>query len=206
MVDRRQRSLPGACCVLTAGLLAFTGCAEKTQGTATAATQPSTSTVERHGAPSVRQPLDVTRFLPQPCTILAAAQLRKLDLPGPGVPDTDSRNAKAVGPSCTWRNSGAASSLGVTFVTANTNGLADRYRAHAAGLIPGYWLETTVDGYPAVYNDDLDDRARGLCMMDLGVSDHLTMLVDVQDRSGEKSCDRVAVIASMVISTLRGQK
>lgn len=200
MADRMR----SATAILTLLFLA-TGCADKQSGSAQAQPAPPVSTtLDRHGAPAVRQPLDVTRFLTDPCATLTPAQLAQLDLPAPGKPDTDSDLAKRVGPSCSWRNSTAASGVAVSYTTANKNGLADLYRGHSEGQFDGYWIPTTVDGYPAVFKDGLDNRKTGNCSLSLGVSDSLALLIDEQDRLGEKSCDRAALIGSMVVATLRG--
>ncbi|WP_260478737.1 DUF3558 domain-containing protein [Kibdelosporangium aridum] len=163
----------------------------------------SPSAANRYGAPSVSKPLDATRLLTQPCGALTKVQLQSLNLAESGTPDTDSAVAKNVGPSCTFSNSGEGSSVAVSFLTGNKNGLADTYRAHAGGDFSGYWIEATVNGYPGVFKDSRDNRKDGHCVMNVGISDTLAFLVIEQDRLGEKSCERAMQVATFVVQTLK---
>nr|CEL18893.1 hypothetical protein [Kibdelosporangium sp. MJ126-NF4]CTQ95303.1 hypothetical protein [Kibdelosporangium sp. MJ126-NF4] len=92
--------------------------------------------------------------------------------------------------------------MAISFMTGNRNGLADTYRAHVEDS-RGYWIETTVDGYPAVFYDNVDSRKIGNCALLVGISDTLAVLVDEQDELGEQSCDRAKQIAALMITTLR---
>jgi hypothetical protein len=135
---------------------------------------------------------------------LTPAQLTNLSIPGPGVPDIDSHTAVYSGPSCSWRDSEALVSVDISFITANKNGLADIYQGHDQGQFPGYWIDTTVDGYPGVFSSLTDGRQVGICELSVGITDALTILVLRQDRTGEKSCDQAKVAASMALETMRG--
>jgi uncharacterized protein DUF3558 len=204
MADRMARESRTVLALLTFSLLTA-ACANQQPGMPQAQEVSSASAaVDRHGAPPVTDPIDATRFLTQPCTALTNVQLQSLNLPGPGVPDLDSHTANYAGPSCSWRNSETQSSVGVSFMTGNKNGLADLYRGRAEGKLPGYWVETTVDGYPGVFASLVDSRKNGICALSVGISDSLQILVDQQDLTGEKSCDQATVTASLALKTMQG--
>jgi hypothetical protein len=203
MADHISSLIRTVLTVLALSLL--TACTDRVQGTPLAGSAaPTSSTPDRNGAPVVSSPIDASRFVAQPCAALTSAQLQTLNLPGPGVPDTNSSVANYSGPSCSWRNSEALSSAGVSFLTGTKNGLADIYRGHAQGQFPGYWVETTVDDYPGVFAGLVDARKDGTCELGVGISDTLVVLVDRHDQTGEKSCDQAKVAASMALKTIRG--
>lgn len=194
--------------------LTAAGCSAPTDGIAIPA--PTVSTVERspqpsetspttkYGAPKIIEPLNVSRFLGQPCTALSPPQLQNLNLPAQGEPDLTSAVAKNVGPRCTWTNSSTGNTVGIGFITGNPNGLDDLYRGHEQGQFDGYWIETTVEGYPAVFNDATDSRRSGTCNVAVGASDTLVFRVGEHGQLKEKSCDRAKLIASAVVQTLKG--
>ncbi|GAB3879108.1 DUF3558 domain-containing protein [Kibdelosporangium lantanae] len=159
--------------------------------------------VNRHNAPAVPNSVDATRFLTQPCAALVPSQLQVLELDSPGVPDTDSSEAHYSGPACTWYRGGLPRGM-VAFGTANKNGLADIYRAHEDGQFSGYWVETTVDGYPAVFTSSVDDRRQGFCSLITGISDTMTMLVSRDLTVGQDACEPALRTTSLILKTLRG--
>lgn len=196
-------------------LMLVAGCSDKQGGTATPATQTtttdSTETSESNttapsstgGAPRVNTPLDATKFLPQPCTALSAPALQSMNITKPGEPDTGS----ASGPFCTWTSNDSPESkvYSVGFITGNKNGLSDTYRGGKKAF-PGYFEPTEVDGYPAVYNGLTENRPSGVCNITVGISDTLAFRTGVEaDRAtGTKACDLVKQVASSVIKTLKG--
>ncbi|MFC5107557.1 DUF3558 domain-containing protein [Kibdelosporangium philippinense] len=169
-------------------------------------TTASASKPKDYGAPRVTTPLDASKFLSQPCTVLTPAQLQSLTLPVQGKPDTDSQVAKTAGPSCLWINNDTPSfAISIGFLTGNKRGLSDTYRGHEQGAFPGYFEPTSVDGYPAVFNDLSDGRAGGDCTITVGVSDTLTLRVSHQGSrfTGAAACDRAKQAAALGIQTLR---
>jgi hypothetical protein len=204
MADRTPGRQVRNSLILVALALVATGCSVRAPGEALAQTSPPSS-ADRYGAPQVASPLNATTFLAKPCTTLTPAQLENLRLPGPGTPDTNSAVAGYAGPSCGWKDSLQGNYTEVVFLTGNPNGLADVYRGRSTGQFDGYWVETTVDGYPGVFKGfaGADRRKDGSCELDIGISDTLEFLVMEQDRLAEKSCDRALLIASMVITTVR---
>lgn len=169
--------------------------------TGTPSSQPSED--RTYGAPRVSHPLDANRFLTRPCDVLTQAQLQTFGVSKAGKPDTDSEIAKRVGPGCAWiADPEVNSTISIGFMTANKNGLSDTYRSRSRF---DYFEETTVDGYPAVFNGAPDGRPQGICGITVGISDQLTFFISEQGgRKGQASCDRARDVATAVIMTLKG--
>jgi Protein of unknown function (DUF3558) len=197
------------------GLVLLAGCAHDQGGAATTggptgstdtvvpeSTAPSTA----GAAPKVTKPLDASKFLTKPCTVLTAAQRKDFNISRPGEPDTDSTIAKFSGPGCSWRNDDEPVSTGyfMSFLSGNKNGLSDTYRGGKEAF-PGYFEPTEVDGYPAVFNDLSDGRPSGACNITVGISDTLTFRASEQGTRGAKSCDGAKAVASAVIQTLKAE-
>ncbi|MCE7008360.1 DUF3558 domain-containing protein [Kibdelosporangium philippinense] len=189
-------TLLGAGCTVTQ-----TGSPSSAPASTTRTTSPGAA--DRYGAPPVRNALDVSKFLAQPCSTLTSSQLSTLNLVPPGAADTTSEIAVHVGPGCIWRNSKINNRLGLTFMVGNENGLADFYRAHQDGDFQAYWIETEVDGYPAVFKDSYDYRPTGSCDLAVGISDTLTFRTNVQSNEGNKSCDQAKQGALLILQTLK---
>ncbi|MGH3621515.1 MAG: DUF3558 domain-containing protein, partial [Sciscionella sp.] len=123
-------------------------------------------------APKIAQPLDSSKYLSQPCAALSASQLSALSLPANSGKQYEMGSIGAnAGPGCAWENTADRSIVGVSFVTANKNGLSDLYRARATQPASyfGYFEPTTVAGYPAVFNDGTDGRSAGDCGIGVGI-------------------------------------
>lgn len=194
------------------------GCSDKKTGTATPATptgggETTSTTTERStptsgtGAPKVTSPLDASKYISQPCTVLSAATLQSYKISKAGKPDTDSEVAKVAGPSCGWASDDQPVPKGynVGLLTGNKKGLSDTYRGGPKAF-PGYFEPTEVDGYPAVFNDLIDARKNGACNITVGISDTLAFraAVTFPSQAGATSCDSVKQLAAAVIQTLKG--
>lgn len=196
--------------VVTVVAVAVAGCSTAEDGRPTAApgagsgrpsAQPSAD--QTYGAPRVPNPLDASRFLTRPCDVLTQPQMRTFGISRPGRPTTTGAIAENAGPFCTWTaDSEANSTVGVGLVTGNMHGLSDLYRGRSGFK---YFEETTVEGYPAVFNDSVDGRAQGVCQITVGISNALTFRATEQGgRKGQGSCDRAKQVASAVIATVKG--
>ncbi|GAB3439842.1 DUF3558 domain-containing protein [Actinophytocola sediminis] len=200
--------LAGLVASLVSVVVVTAGCSSEENGNPTA--QPTTSTSESsapsadetHGAPLVDTPLDATAFLTQPCTTLSKAQLATFDVSRPGIETTTGAVAENAGPFCTWHaNPDLGSTIGVGFLTGNENGLSDTYRGRDQFK---YFEPVTVAEYPAVYASSPDLRARGTCVIVVGISDSLTFRTTEQGRLGAQgSCDRALQVATAALATLR---
>jgi hypothetical protein len=166
-------------------------------------TSVSPTTDETYGAPRVSDPLDATKFLTQPCAVLTPAQLAQFSVREPGEPDTDSEIAKNSGPGCLWerQDTPLGSTLDMSFLTGNKKGLSDTYRGRSRFK---FFEETTVEGYPAVFNDLSDGRSNGNCNITVGISDTLTFRArEGGGPAGQVVCDRTKQVAAAIIATLK---
>ena len=165
-------------------------------------TSVSPSDGETYGAPRVSAPLDATKFLPKPCEALSPVQLKGFGVSKPGEPTTTGAVAENAGPFCTWHaDSAVDSTIGVGFLTGNKKGLSDTYRGRSRFK---FFEETTVDGYPAVFNDLSDGRPDGQCNVTVGISDTLAFRAREEGGLvGQAACDRAKQVAAAVIATLK---
>jgi Protein of unknown function (DUF3558) len=199
---------------IAAALVLVTGCSDKESGNALPVTTTggagSTSTgrtpTTTSGAPQIKTPLDASKYLPQPCSILSANTLKELNISKPGTADTSGPLGQSVGPTCQWHTDDSPSRVyGFTIVTGNPHGLADIIRAGKKDF-PGYFEPTEVSSYPAVFAGLTDDRPSGGCNVDVGISDKVSIRVGIQSNEdvGAKGCDLVKQLAATVIQTLKG--
>ncbi|ATY13996.1 DUF3558 domain-containing protein [Amycolatopsis sp. AA4] len=185
--------------------VAVSGCSELTQGTAiplpSSAVQdgspsPGNENVE---APKVPAPVNVDKFLADPCSMLTPAQLSALQLSQPGADKTSS----SVG--CGWRFSDGYTAVSATFLTTVKNGLTNAYRQNASGYYKdGYFEPTVVSGFPAVLANTADRRSQGQATMLVGVSEHTEMLVLIQGTPGSNATTAATNVTKAVLSTMQG--
>jgi Protein of unknown function (DUF3558) len=186
------------------GLFAVAGCSPVV-GTPSPSTTAPTSSAP--AVPKVAHPLDTTKYQAAPCTLLTAAQVTPYGITKPGYV---SGGTTALGPGCRWSTtSSLIQGFNVQFITANTSGLTTLYiNRDVIVQGGGYFEATTVQGYPAVFNSQADQRKTGKCSLAVGVTDTLTynVAIGLDPASPEytTSCDPAAKIADMVMTTLRG--
>lgn len=176
---------------------------QTTTTTQTTTASKTTSTDPEAIAPKVANPLDASAFLPQPCAVLTVDQLKSLDVSKPGKPTTTGAVAEMAGPYCGWRNSREPIiGYDIGFLTGNKNGLSDTYRGRKRFE---YFEPTTLDGYPAVFNDGNDHRDQGSCNITVGISDTLALRAGVMASTtvGRESCEHAKKLASAAIATLK---
>lgn len=206
----------GTACAAAVGLA---GCTTSAVGTPTPApggsespaptsTESSESSVpssepETYGAPRVEDPVDASRFLTDPCSVLTPAQLTGFGVSTPGRGDTEGPIATTVGPLCGWTaDTEIPSTIGVAWQSGNENGLSDLYRTRDRYE---YFEETTVEGYPAVFNDSIDSRDEGDCTISVGLSDALTFTAgEIGRLDAVGACARAEQVAAAAVVTMRG--
>jgi uncharacterized protein DUF3558 len=188
--------------LVTVVVVTVAGCSSEAGGNPTA--QPTTGASgdqDPDKAPKVEDPLDASSFLDQPCAVLSQQQLAEFSVTRPGEPTTTGAVAENAGPYCGW-HADPGGSISVGFLTGNKNGLSDLYRDRANFE---HFEPTTVDGYPAAYNNDPDLRAEGDCDIAVGISDSLAFHALEQGRlDAEGSCERARQVAAAVLETLKG--
>lgn len=125
------------------------------------------------GAPHVPAPLNVDRINANPCDALSADQIDHLGMVGPGRPNRDS-----IGTMCQWTGASyQTNTMSISLTTANDLGLGNIYNKKSD---QAYFEPTTIDGYPAVYASQIDDRSTGDCVLAVGLTDQRMALVQAQ--------------------------
>ncbi|MEV6909802.1 DUF3558 domain-containing protein [Amycolatopsis sp. NPDC051071] len=151
-------------------------------------------------APSVRQPLNADKFLTAPCTSLDQAQLDKLNSQGTGKPAILNGD-----PNCSWEfGPNGDTGAGLTYVSSVKNGLSNLYALDETGWWKnGYFEPTAVNEYPAAYNELVDNRVKGDCVLSVAITDALFFTVSVRARAGNDVCTAAKNVASDVIDTIK---
>ncbi|QFU90711.1 DUF3558 domain-containing protein [Amycolatopsis sp. YIM 10] len=168
------------------------------------------SAAPQPGGPKIAVPLDVSRYLGNPCELTPLAKLSAAGYTEPGEPKTEDDVAKVLaGPSCHW--SGAEPGVGMTVQVQTGNrdngigGVAGLEKAKQGRQLG--FLERTEDvgGYPAFFAGQSDRRATGSCGLAVGIADDLTFTVTSLGYQGaQDSCDNSVRVAGIVIDTLKG--
>ncbi|MDT7724679.1 MAG: hypothetical protein QOI21_1255 [Actinomycetota bacterium] len=165
--------------------------------------QPSTSdsgaTGSTGSAPKVSDPLNPAPILADACAALSPAQLSSF-----GLETTGRSRTIESGPTCAWDYAdGSTNTINISPIEANKNGLSDLYDQKAE---KAYFEETTIAGYPAVYTDITDDRNRGRCSLQVGVTDQLTVYIFTQLDDGPDTsspCPVADKIGAAMVQTLK---
>lgn len=169
----------------------------------------TTSTTSVPLAPKVAHPLNASdAYLTESCKLLTPAQLSKLNL-------TDAiaevREDYPGGPACNFDSHHTGSRALVQAPKAFPNGLDVLYQQHRK--YPegphGYFIPTSVSGFPAVFQDSTDSREHGTCHLYVGVNDqhlfgvHYYSLLDNDETKLKDSCLLAKKTAEQVIATLQ---
>ncbi|MGH3630384.1 MAG: DUF3558 domain-containing protein [Sciscionella sp.] len=181
-----------------------TGTPTSTSGNAstTASSKPNL-----YGAPHVAHPLNTTAFQKKPCSMLTAAQLKRLHA-DPSVllaTRTTASNHPGGGPSCGHLGGGVGTTGSIELLTAG-DGLKNLYgQRNDFGV---FKILPPVEGYPAVIAMvGHDDRSQGHCSLEVGITDSLIVQLDMHVYDGPdktKQCTPTATIAHVVLKTLKG--
>ena len=193
---------------LSAVSIALTGCTENEAAPAIPVPDaPATSTTETAPtAPTVSDPLDASKYVADPCAVLTPAQLASYGLDRTGLSNTPVTSSAFEFPSCLWYGNAQTFNVGVSWLTSNTNGLADLYDLQNRFKDWDYFEPIEVEDYPAVFNYFSDDPRHGNCHLAVGISDRLVYTVYLQGQGNidaELSCDLVVHIAKYIIKLLK---
>lgn len=155
------------------------------------------------GAPKVDNPLDTTDFQQNPCTTFTSAQTNELNV------DVDGEPLDApLGRACQWSNDETRGYVQIRFNNKNPVGLSGEYKADQDGEFVFFDVLDPIEGYPAVSNDVVDRRPRGVCTVIVGVTDETAFEAVVQlsqANIGEKDpCKTAADVAGMALQTMKG--
>lgn len=188
--------------VAAASLLA--GCSDETSGApGPQPTQGQASGLPHSGAPKVDNPIDTAKFEADPCSVITTQQLSRASIP---VEETKTRLDGVAGPQCTWYPPIRWGQFSGAFVTANTAGLSVEYAKNNGGTWE-YFEPLVVDGYPAVFSGQRDNRKGGDCGINVGVRDDLTysliLQADKESLYAKNACAGAKKLATMAIQTLK---
>lgn len=196
--------------LLVAAAATLTACTGETGGKPKPAESAGSSAAAQPGGRQIADPLDVSKYLGNPCDLTPLAKLSAAGYTEPGEPKTEDDVAKVLaGPSCHW--SGAEPGVGMTVQVQTGNrdngigGVAGLEKAKQSRQLG--FLEQTEDvgGYPAFFAGQSDRRATGSCGLAVGVADDLTFTVTSLGYQGaQDSCDNSVRVAGIVIDTLKG--
>lgn len=188
-------------------ILAASGCTQNSDGTPSPASNtpstgdaPTSMANDTNTAPVVANPLDVSKFMTSPCLSMTSAQATELTVSPQGRPEN--RDS----PACTWRyGPNLEWNVSVGYVVPDAkNGLQNLYHQNAAGWFSkGYFEPTRIDDYPAVYNSDSDDRAKGQCELSVGVNEQTMITVLNNGENNTDLCRGAAKVANAVVETIK---
>ncbi|MEV4598267.1 DUF3558 domain-containing protein [Amycolatopsis sp. NPDC049253] len=200
--------------LLAVAAVVVTGCSATTGGQA----QPASSTASNSApddtagdprAPKVAQPLDPSAYLGKPCSLVPPSALAPLHYQAAGEATPAGSGLDAAGPGCAWMIGAEGLSVQIIIGTGNRDqgigGLAGIYRAKDSGQLRFVAPAPSVDGYPAVFGDTTDRRAKGDCNLWVGLADDLAFAAAAQGYQGEQdSCQVAETVAGAVVGTLKG--
>lgn len=153
-----------------------------------------------NGAPHVSAPLNVDRINVNPCDALSSDQIDHLGMVGPGRPSRES-----IGTMCQWVSANyKTNTMSISMITANDLGLGNIYNKKSE---QAYFEPTTIDGYPAVYAAQTDDRSTGDCVLAVGLTDQRMALVQASFSDGpnrSNPCPVAERTAQAMIEHLKG--
>ncbi|MGP4015716.1 DUF3558 domain-containing protein [Saccharopolyspora sp. 5N708] len=158
------------------------------------------------GSPSVREPLDMTKFQAVPCGLLLDEQIRAAGLNDPQV----------ITPESECDRYDPVSQRSVTLGISNpTNGLSAETIAEMhenRKNVPqsyAYFVPSSVDGYPAIFASSIDRRGGGECEITVGVADDASFSVEFSVNGAASgggqvdACPEAQRIAGMVVRNLK---
>jgi len=210
--------LLGAITALAATLLASACSGADGRTTSGQAVGGSTSSVPNDSqleVPQVQRPLDVSRFVDNPCKLVDQRVIERLGDFDPGKPDVTSDAAKnLIGPRCSWFHKTESTvhfgvSIGLPHqkhADPERKGLAGIYGSRKSGRID-YFQPVTLPGhedYPAVIAADQQEIDEGSCPVYIGVANDLTVIASFSNGSSpEQACPAAQQVASAVLDTLK---
>ena len=180
--------------------LSVVSCANKQSGSPNPAFGSSVASVSTSGAPQVAQPLNVSNYVKDPCQLLSAAQLQTISFTLTNKPTTD--KSSALGAGCDWHDHHTGAHVGVAWQSNYTNGLNDLYAKKGEEK---YFIPTQVEGYPAVYASESDDRPTGTCTLNVGPTNTsmFFVLTDAPPDQKTTACDIAQKAAGLAIDTMK---
>lgn len=192
------------CAVVISLPLIAAGCSGAEDKPAVTSTeQPGPGSADPAGAPKVEHPLDTARFEQDPCSAVPLEKAAALIGASKTRLEAGAGTGGKVGNSCFWGDKDA-SGISVGFVKNGIEGVYQRNKI----LARPYFIPVSVDGYPGVLSDEVDNRASGRCVMVVGLSDSRGIVVGSSFFAGSPyradPCPVVQKYAEAAITTMRG--
>lgn len=195
--------------IVVAALVVLAGCGGGggTTGTPTGSSSSTSNSAGSgdttpNGAPKVKTPLVYESFAADPCSVMKAAQLEAVGLPG----IKGEVNSSAPGKACIWLGSSTPSraTAGVVFLQ-GVDGLNALYGTK--DMMELWEPQPPVQGYPAVLNSAADLRSSGNCSLDVGITDTQVLSFTMQINKGgtrfAEPCAAATDFANQVITTIK---
>ncbi|MDT7729652.1 MAG: hypothetical protein QOI21_6228 [Actinomycetota bacterium] len=186
--------------VAASALLALAACSTPVSSqTPLPSSGPSSPTSSKLTAPQVPNPLDVSKFEQDPCSVLSQTQASQV------ANLTTSRKTDGnVAPICVWSDSDQNR---VTFGFVPGDGLSSVYKSQDSQS--GYFqVAPEVAGYPAVFSGPHDDRNDGRCQIGVGVRDNEVITISATFRNPSPyyadPCSLAVKAAEAAVTTLKG--
>jgi Protein of unknown function (DUF3558) len=161
---------------LAVGVAAIAGCGSVSGQPESGAASSTTPSMNLYGAPHVANPLEIDKYVRNPCSVLSTQQVRQLSS---SISMATKGKARATpgGRTCSYQSpddfSLQSGSLG--FITTG-GGLSTIY-ANRANLAV-FTVLPPIEGYPAVINAPEDNTKHGDCSLSVGVSDQAIAQID----------------------------
>lgn len=189
-------------------LLVAGGCTQTSDGNPGATNAPpdssasaSSTAAGSNTAPAITNPLDVSKFVANPCLSITPDQTTDLTISAQSKP-LDIETGKA----CSWPyGPNLDRDIVVTYITPDAkDGLQNLYNLNAAaGYSNGYFEPTNIGGYPALYEDLSDTRQKGRCQLAVGINPQVFFTVLNRGQSNTDLCKGAAKVANDVVDTAK---
>jgi hypothetical protein len=157
----------------------------------------------------VRDPLDISAFLAEPCKGITEPQRQALSQKGV-VLRPGQRHDTATVPTCYFADyqNERKGDLFVDLTYRDDVGISPLYDAHAKGFSPEYWSPGELAGYPVVYFTERTSPEN--CYVAIGTSDTSRVGIqlnrlDMFEPREKGSCAILSQIAEAVLTTIRNQ-
>jgi len=145
----------------------------------------------------VPNPIDVSKYLANPCSALTQDQATQFGASGPG------KTLDIPFLSCIWHTD-QSTAFGLAVNDKQSNGLNDIYRLHQTIGQYVYFQPTTIGGYPAV-TDELSssDLSSGNCEVMVAVNDKVILEANVQRSHTGDPCGSAQRLATTALQNVK---
>ncbi|NIH78376.1 DUF3558 family protein [Amycolatopsis viridis] len=194
--------------VVSTAILATAACsaggATGTAASTSAAAELSSSPLPKgEQAPPIPNPLDPAGLVEDPCHSLTVAQASDL-----GVQERGTKKDVGIDDikGCDWKfGANLEWKIQVAYAVPHPrNGLQNLYDQNTAGKYAnGYFMPTSISGYPSVFNGRADTRPHGRCDLSVGINPEMLLDVAVTGRTDKDNCTAASTVAELIITTIK---